>query len=133
MLVAVWGAAPGIGKSTLSAGLARWVTETGRRVDLFAEEDILTRPQFADVAAHFGATGEVDAGMLLDATSRFARSVLAADLDVVVADALVPFVPSLLAMGCSHQQIRRFVAELTNELAPLEPVPVFIDGDPGPR
>jgi thymidylate kinase len=129
-LFAVWGAAPGIGKSTLSAGLARWLTETGRRVDHFREEDLFTRPQFADVAAHFRATGQVEPGMLQAATSRFARSVLASDIDVVVADALVPFVPSLLAMGCSEDEIRQFVADLTTELAPIELTLVFLDGDP---
>jgi hypothetical protein len=130
MLVAVWGAAPGIGKSTLSAGLARSLTEAGRRVDHFAEEEIFTRPQFADVAAHFRATGEVEPGMLLAASSRFARSLLAADIDVVVADALVPFLPSLLAMGCSDQEVSRFVADVTDELAPLGLALVFLDGDP---
>jgi thymidylate kinase len=130
MLVAVWGAAPGIGKSTLSAGLARRLTETGRHVDHFAEQDILTRPQFAAVAAHFRATGQVEPGMLLAATSQFARSVLAGDIDVVVSDALVTFVPSLLAMGCNDQEVRRFVADVTNKLAPLDLVLVFLDGDP---
>jgi thymidylate kinase len=130
LLVAVWGAAPGVGKSTLAAGLARRLTETGRHVDHFAEEDILTRPHFADVAAHFRATGEVKTSMLLAAASRFGRSVLAADVDVVVADALVPFVPSLLAMGCSVQEVRRFVADITSQLAPLDPTLVFLDGDP---
>jgi hypothetical protein len=130
VLIAVWGAAPGIGKSTLCVGLARWLTETGRHVDHFAEEDIFTRPQFAEVAAHFHATGRVEPGMLLAAASRFARSVLAGDVDVVVADALVPFVPSLLAMGSSDQVVRRFVADLTVQLAPLDLVLVFLDGDP---
>jgi hypothetical protein len=130
LLVAVWGAAPGIGKSTLSAGLARWLTETGRRIDHFREEDLFTRPQFAHVAAHFRATGQVEPGMLHAATSEFVRSVLAGDIDVVVADALVPFVPSLLAMGCSDQEIRQFVANLTTELAPLDLALVFLDGDP---
>jgi thymidylate kinase len=130
MLIAVWGAAPGIGKSTLSAGLARWLTETGRHVDHFAEEDIFARPQFTEVAELFRATGEVEPEMLLVAASRFARSVLASDVDAVVADALVPFVPSLLAMGCSDQQVRRFVADLTTALAPLDLALVFLDGDP---
>src|SRR5262249_45059909 len=42
----------------------------------------------------------------------------------------VPFVPSLLAMGCSDQSVRAFVAELTGLLAPVRPVLVFLDGDP---
>ncbi len=128
-LIAVWGAAPGIGKSTVCAGLAGWLTQAGNRVDHFAEEEIFTRPEFADVAAYFLATRRVDPRMLLAAGSRFATSVLAANVDVVVADAQVPFVPSLLAVGCSDQQVRQFVADLTAELAPVEPVLLFLDGD----
>lgn len=130
ILIAVWGAAPGVGKSTVSTGLARWLAEAGRHVDHFAEEDLFTRPQFAAVAAHFRSTGTVEPGMLLAAASRFASSVLARHVDVVVADALVPFVPSLLAVGCTDQQIREFVADLTAELAPIQPVLLFLDGDP---
>jgi len=92
--------------------VARWLAGTGLRVDHFAEEEILTRPQFAELAEYFRATGWVESAALLAAASRFAGSVLAG-VDVVVADALVPFVPSLLAMGCSDQVISAFVAELT--------------------
>jgi hypothetical protein len=71
----------------------------GLRVDHFREEEILTRPQFAAVAEHFRAMGAVEAPMLLTATAQLVDSVLASAVDVVVADALMPFVPSLLAMG----------------------------------
>jgi thymidylate kinase len=130
LLIAVWGAAPGVGKSTLCQGLARWLDEAWLRVDHFAEEEIFTRPEFGEVAGHFRATGRVDRAMLLAAASRFAGSALARGVDVVVADALVPFVPSLLAMGCSDQHVCAFVAELTGLLAPLQPVLVFLDSGP---
>jgi len=51
------------------------------------------------------ATGAVGRSALLRATSQFAESGLARGVDVVVADALVPFVPTLLAMGHSDQAI----------------------------
>jgi thymidylate kinase len=130
VLIAVCGAAPGVGKSTVCAGLAQWLREAGLKVDHFAEEEVLTRPGFAAVAAHFKATGGVEPEMLLAAASRFARSVLADDVDVIVADALVPFVPTLLAAGFDDQGIERVVAELTTELSPVEPVLLFLDGDP---
>jgi nucleoside-triphosphatase THEP1 len=38
--VVVWGASPGIGKSTLCAGLAERLAATGQRVDHFREEEI---------------------------------------------------------------------------------------------
>jgi hypothetical protein len=62
--------------------------------------------------------------------SPLAWSALAGGIDVVVADALVPFVPSLLAMGCSDQAVSAFVAELAGLLAPVRPVLVLFDGDP---
>ena len=110
LLISVWGASPGIGKSTLCAGLSQWLAGAGLRVDHFREEEILTRPQFAAVAGHFQATGAVEPPALLTATTQFVDSVLARGDDVVVADALMPFVPSLLAMGHSDQAIHAFMA-----------------------
>lgn len=115
----------------MCAGLAGWLREMGLLVDHFAEEEILTRSQFAEVAEHFRATGKVKPAMLLKATSAFVQSELAAGFDVVVADALVPFVPSLLAMGLDEQAVDGFVAELTKALAPVEAILVFLDGDAG--
>jgi thymidylate kinase len=129
VLIAVWGASPGIGKSTLCAGLAERLSAAGLRVDHFQEEEILTRPQYAEVASHFVATGEVERDALLSATARFADSVLAAGTDVVIADALMPYVPSLLAMGHSEQAITGFMADLADVLASLRPVMIFLDGD----
>ncbi|MDV9170246.1 hypothetical protein R6V09_08860 [Streptomyces sp. W16] len=94
VLVSVWGAAPGVGKSTLCAGLSRSLAGAGPRVDHFREEEILTRPEFAAVAEEFGATGAVGLETLATATERFVESVLARGDDVVIADGLVPFVPT---------------------------------------
>lgn len=129
VLISVWGASPGIGKSTLCAGLSEWLSGAGLLVDHFREEEILTRPQYAEVASHFLATGEVERDALLSATALFADSVLAAGTDVVIADALMPYVPSLLAMGHSEQAIAAFMADLADILAPLRPVMIFLDGD----
>lgn len=131
VLVSVWGAAPGVGKSTLCAGLSRSLAGAGLRVDHFREEEILSRSEFAAVAEEFGATGAVAMGTLVAATARFVESVRARGDDVVVADALVPFVPTLLAMGHGEETIDAFMADLTGVLTPVRPVVVFLDGDTG--
>ena len=128
ILVSVWGAAPGIGKSTLCAGLSRSLAGAGLRVGHFREEEILTRPQFGAVAEEFAATGAVDLETLVAATERFVESVPARGDDVVVADALVP---TLLAMGHDDEAIDAFTADLTRVLAPVRPVVVFLDGNAG--
>ena len=99
ILVSVWGVAPGAGKSTLCDGLCAALAEAGLRVDHFREEEILTRPEFDEVAEEFRGTGAVELRTLLKAAARFADAIRAAADDVVVADALVPFVPTVLAMG----------------------------------
>ncbi|WP_406437499.1 hypothetical protein OHB14_58665 [Streptomyces sp. NBC_01613] len=129
VLITVWGASPGVGKSTLCAGLSRWLADAGLRVDHFREEEILTRPQFAAVAEAFKTTGAVDLGTLIATTAQFVDSALASGDDVVIADALMPFVPTLLAMGHCEETIDAFMADLTEVLAPLCPVMVFLDGN----
>ncbi|MFD3475777.1 hypothetical protein [Streptomyces sp. NPDC058695] len=129
VLITVWGASPGVGKSTLCAGLSQWLADAGLRVDHFREEEILTRPQFAAVAEDFKAAGTVELGTLISATAQFVDSVLASGDDVVIADALVPFVPSLLAMGHGEDTIDAFMTDLTEVLAPVCPVMVFLDGN----
>ncbi|WP_406122011.1 hypothetical protein [Streptomyces sp. NBC_00989] len=131
VLVSVWGAAPGVGKSTLCAGLSRSLAGAGLRVDHFREEEILSRPQFAAVAEEFGATGAVGPETLVAATARFGESVPAHGDDVVIADALVPFVPTLPAMGHGEEAIDAFMTDLASVLAPVRPVVVFLDGDTG--
>jgi hypothetical protein len=57
--------------------------------------------------------------------------VVAVGGEVVLADALVPFVPSLLAMGYGEEKITGFAAKLIEALTPVVPVLVLLDGDIG--
>ncbi|GGM97337.1 hypothetical protein [Streptomyces fuscichromogenes] len=129
VLITVWGASPGVGKSTLCAGLSRWLADTGLRVDHFREEEILTRPQFAAVAEEFKTAGTVEPETLIEAAAKFVDAVVASGDDVVVADALMPFVPTLLAMGHGEEAIDAFMTDLTGVLARVRPVMVFLDGN----
>ncbi|MEU0384374.1 hypothetical protein [Streptomyces chartreusis] len=129
VLITVWGASPGVGKSTLCAGLSQWLADTGLRVDHFREEEILTRPQFDAVAKEFKATGTVELETLIAGTAKFVDAVVASGDDVVIADALMPFVPTLLAMGHGEETINAFMTDLTEVLARVQPVMVFLDGN----
>jgi hypothetical protein len=126
-LIAVFGASPGIGKSTLSRRIAT-DAPAGARVDRFDEENILSRPEFESVAAQFQATGVVSLDVVLDASARFVASPLT--YDIVVTDTLFPFVPSLLAWGHDEGTIQSFLAQLHTILQPLHPVVVYLDGEP---
>jgi len=131
VLVCVWGVAPGAGKSTLCSALSATLAEAGLRVDHFREEEILTRPEFGCVAAQFRRAGTVTLSALLESSARFADAIRAGGADVVVADALAPYVPTLLALGHSEQAIDAFAVELAGTLASVSPVLVYLDGDAG--
>jgi thymidylate kinase len=131
LLLSVWGIAPGAGKSTLCEGLCARLAGAGLRVDHFREEEILTRPEFAQVAEEFRGTGAVELPTLLEATARFADAIRAAGDDVVVADALLPFVPTLLAMGHGDRAVAAFTRELAEKLAALSIVLIYLDGSAG--
>jgi len=51
--VMITGVGPGIGKSTLAEGLAGRAAEFSCEVDLFGEEQIFTRPAFAEIGRAF--------------------------------------------------------------------------------
>ncbi|MET9914117.1 hypothetical protein ABZZ74_46675 [Streptomyces sp. NPDC006476] len=132
VLITVWGASPGMGKSTLCDGLSQWLAAAGLRVDHFHEEEILSRPQFAAAAEEFKATGRVQLQTLIAATANFVDAVVASGDDVVIADALMPFVPTLLAMGHGEETIDAFMTDLTEALVRVRPVMVFLDGNAEP-
>ncbi len=129
-LIAVDGVAPGIGKSTLVEGLARSYAGQGCRVDRFAEAEIITRPVYAEVGRQFRTTGRVDPDALLAATADDLDALDAAGVQVAVLDALLPFVPSLLAWGHDRAAISRFLGALTHRFGARRVVLVYLDGVP---
>jgi Mrp family chromosome partitioning ATPase len=48
-MIMITGGAPGVGKSSLTQHLGRVLKAAGRVVDIFSEEAILNRPEFADL------------------------------------------------------------------------------------
>lgn len=58
---------------------------------------------------------------------QFVEAMLARGGDVVVADALIPFVPSLLPWEYTDREIAAFVADLAEVLAPVGLVLVYLD------
>jgi hypothetical protein len=119
----VLGAAPGVGKSSLCTELAARLSARGLGVDHFQEE-VLTRESFAAVAREFRAGGAVRLETLLSAT---ASLVEASDADVLIADSLFPFIPSLQAWGYPTETIAGFLGSLGELVAP---VVLYLDGDP---
>jgi hypothetical protein len=129
-VVAVIGAAPGVGKSTLCAALVRRLRDIGATVDHFDEPDVLTRPEFASVAAAFRTTGSVPPEALVDATVDYLDRAARRNIGVVVMDALMPFVPSLLAFGHAEPAIASLLDGLAARIAYADTLVVFLDDDP---
>lgn len=130
LVVAVNGVAPGVGKSRLCNALGLRLSEAGWHVAQFPEEQILLHPVFAEVAAQFTSTGVIDPGVLVEASVTYLTQTADAGADVVVLDALIPYVPSLLAFGHDEEAINTIVAELTARITPTPVLAIFLDGDP---
>lgn len=129
-LVAVIGSSPGVGKSTTGAQVCRWLRECGLRVHHFEEQHILEREEFARVAAEFHRTGFVTPPPLLEASAAYVRAILDGGWHVAVTDALFPFLPSLRASGLCDREIADFSSRLRELLEPLDPLLVYLDGEP---
>lgn len=130
-LIAVVGSSPGVGKSTLCSALARWIDGTGAVVDHFQEADVLTRASFRAVAEEFaGGTGSVRPRTLVQATKVYVEQARAGGVDVLVTDALIPFVPSLVAWGHDETAIAQVVHDLEAAVEPTRVSVVFLRGDP---
>lgn len=123
----MFGAAPGVGKSTVCASLAASLVSDGLRVEHFREEDLFNRTPFAEFAAEFSADGTIDMTKLVDATVAYLDDV---DADVVVMDALIPYMPTLLALGYDEPAIDAVIDGLTARIANTTIEFVFLDGDP---
>lgn len=128
LLIALDGVAPGVGKSTAATRLADELSARGLRVDHFREEEVLTRPACAVLADEFRSTGRVVPETMLEATRRYVASL--DDADVAVVDALLPFIPSLMAWGHDAGAIDEFVGRLTGVLEGTRVLLVYLDGDP---
>ncbi|MEV0277960.1 hypothetical protein AB0I22_16485 [Streptomyces sp. NPDC050610] len=130
-LIAVIGSSPGVGKSTLCGALAHWLRGTGASVDHFQEADILTRPAFGAVADEFaGGTGSVRPETLVKATQAYVSQARADGVDVLVTDALIPFVPSLVAWGHDEPAISAVVRDLVEAVEPTRVTVVYLRDDP---
>ncbi|HZU73554.1 MAG TPA: hypothetical protein VE990_12360 [Acidimicrobiales bacterium] len=127
-LIMISGAAPGLGKSSLAAGLARRWRDRGLRVELFEEDDILERAEFADLIGIWRAGNRPSLDVVLDAAARYLDSCRAAEADVYVQDALFPFLASLFAWGYSDEDTSAFLDRLAEAAESFELLQVHLVG-----
>lgn len=97
-------------------------------VDLFREEEILSRPAYAAVAGEFRATGRVEPQLLVTATAALVSDLQRDGVQLAVLDALLPFIASMLAWGHDEETISAFLGDLTAVLEPARLVVVYLDG-----
>ncbi|MFF8285311.1 hypothetical protein ACF06W_21690 [Streptomyces albus] len=130
-LVFVIGSSPGVGKSTLCRAPAGWLSATGASVDHFAEADVLVREEFRPVADEFaGGSAAVRPETLTAAVRAYVAASTAAGRDYLVTDALLPFIPSLVAWGHDERALCSFMDRLFRVLGPVPVTVVYVHDDP---
>lgn len=129
LVVAVDAVAPGAGKSSIAGVLAEELAHR-HTVVLFEEAEILTEACFAEVANEFRTVGRVVSETLLRCTRRYLAGL--EGVDIVVLDALLPFIGSLMGWGADLRRVSKFVDSLAETLESLGCVTVFVylDGEP---
>jgi hypothetical protein len=123
----VSGAGPGLGKSTLVTGLVSALRAAGQPVEQFAEEDILSRPEFAVVAETFVRDGIVPPARLSQASRALLARTARGD-GWLVTDSLFPFSTSLYVWGHPEPAISGFLRALA-ALLPVDAILIYLDGD----
>jgi hypothetical protein len=129
LLVLVNGAVPGLGKSTLAKGLADRLRHSGFDVELFEEHEILVRPEFEALVGEWRSTDRVSFATLIASTNAYLDSCRRRAAGACVLDSLLPFLPSLLAWGCSDSEIDAFFRQLDLDLDGFEVLHIQLEGD----
>ncbi|MFF8916930.1 hypothetical protein ACF08M_27330 [Streptomyces sp. NPDC015032] len=130
-LISVIGSSPGVGKTTLCRAVAQWLTGVGASVDHFEEADILTRSAFRPVAEEFASeTAAVQPATLVDCTRAYVAESLAAGTDYLVTDALLPFIPSLVAWGHDEGTLVQVMEDLSRAVEPAQVTVVYVHDNP---
>ena len=138
-LLMVSGSAWGAGKSTLSGGLARALSDRGHAVRLVSEDDFLAMEGFARFERLLGPTDPTTHpadGALLDATRTFAAGLRSGPAppavgapSVVIADALLPGLFWLIGRY-DAERVWAFAEQLHSLLLPFRPLLLYLCGDP---
>lgn len=129
LLILINGAVPGLGKSTLAQGLAGRLRDSGLDVELFQEQEILDRVEFAAVIEEWRSTNRAASGTLLAGTSKYLEWSRRRSAKVDVFDSLLPFLPSLLAWGRSDAQIAEFFRQLARLMHGFDVHHVQLEGN----
>ncbi|MFE1146729.1 hypothetical protein ACFW42_06305 [Streptomyces albidoflavus] len=130
-LISVVGSSPGVGKTTLCRAVAQWLTSLGASVDHFEEADILTRRAFRPVAEEFaGETAAVRPATLTACTRAYVAESLTTGKDHLVTDALLPFIPSLVAWGHDEATLVQVMEDLSRAVEPAQVTVVYVHDDP---
>ncbi|NKB69793.1 MAG: hypothetical protein GKR89_22200 [Candidatus Latescibacteria bacterium] len=124
-LILVYGAGPGMGKSTLASFIERQLRLNGTDIHCFYEH-LGDAPAFAPYVEAIAADRGAEAQLLLDCCRRFIDDLPATRTHVT--DSILPCVDWLAAAGCTTEEIRPFTDQLMPLLKPFKPLLIHLTG-----
>jgi thymidylate kinase len=128
-LVMMDGVAPGIGKSTLAASLARVLADSGTPVDLFPEEDLFTRSAFARVAQAFRERCAPTPETFLPAYAETIEHARAQHAWTICDWNCAGMASDLAWASAEPTRLHGLVRDVRRMAADMSPVVLFLDGD----
>ncbi|MEQ7127569.1 hypothetical protein ABN034_23885 [Actinopolymorpha sp. B11F2] len=128
-LVMVDGVAPGIGKSTLAASIAAVLKDGGAAADLFPEEDLFTRPEFAHVAQGFRDKNSPTPEVFLPAYTATIEQMRARHAWGIFDWTCVGMASDMPWAIAEPLRLHRLVRDVQKLAAEMSPVVLFLTGD----
>ncbi|HEY1176415.1 MAG TPA: hypothetical protein VGF17_09680, partial [Phytomonospora sp.] len=103
----------------------------GPEAEHFEEEHVLTHRAFRPVAEEFAdGTGAVRPATLLACTRDYIARAVAAQRKYLITDALIPYIPSLVAWGHDEDALTGFVDDLARVAEPVDVTVIYLHDDP---
>lgn len=126
--ILVYGAGPGLGKTTIARHLLDTFADVGVRVRLTREEDVASLPALAPYVSAVHAGGGEDTRLLLACFRRLIDELSATD-GVWILDSVLPGFDWLVSAGASADELTPFATAIEGLLRPLAPIVIQLRGD----
>lgn len=128
-LILIYGPGSGFGKSTTGQNLTLALETQGKLVEFLEEHDVRKIEAFQHYVSQVEAGEGDDIETLLACCQNFVSALLAGEPKITIIDSMLPCWDWLASAGCSQESINQFTLQLCEDLIPLDPLLVVLDGD----
>jgi DNA polymerase III delta prime subunit len=129
VLILLYGAGSGMGKSTLARAIAEHLLLRNIRTRFVEEHEVLEIPEFQDYVRQVEQGNGDDSDTLANCCAAYIRYLETRLPEIAVMDSFFPCWDWLLSADCSTKKVLRFTDFLSLQLKKLNPILIIVEGD----